>query len=139
MKTDNINKEDRGKVSEENHVLIKDEAECLSSNFKRALWKCLGLPSGTSGKEPACQCRRHKRCGFNPWVRKMPWNRKGEPTPEFIPGKFHGQRSLVGYSPWGCKELDMTEHTCTQEQKCLAQNRLINHNHDGQPKGGFIK
>ena len=46
------------------------------------------------------------------WVRKIPCNRKWQPTPVFLPGKFHGQRSLAGYSPWGHKELDMTEHTC---------------------------
>ena len=41
-----------------------------------------------SGKEPACQCRRHKRHGFNPWVRKIPW-RKWQPTPTFVPGESH--------------------------------------------------
>ena len=59
----------------------------------------LAFPGGASGKEPACQCRRCKRYGFNPWVRKIPWNRKWKPTPIFLPGKFHGQWSLVGYSP----------------------------------------
>ena len=44
---------------------------------------------------------------FNLWVREIPWKRK--PTPVFLPGEFHGQRSLVGYSPCGRKELDMTE------------------------------
>ena len=58
-----------------------------------------GFPGGTSGKEPACQCRRHKRCRFNPWVGKIPWSRKWQPTPVFLPGKSHGQRSLAGYSP----------------------------------------
>ena len=43
------------------------------------------------------------------WVKKVPWRRKWLPIPVFLPGDFHGQRSLVGYSPWGCKELDMTE------------------------------
>ena len=69
-----------------------------------------------SGKEPACQCRRHKRRGLNPWVRKIPWRRAWQPTPVFLPGESHGQRSLVGYSPWGCKEsdtTDVTEHACT--------------------------
>ena len=47
---------------------------------------------------------------FNPWVREIPWKRKWQPTPVFLPGEFHGQRSLVGYSPRGCKELGMTEH-----------------------------
>ena len=45
----------------------------------------MGFPCGDGGKEPACQCRRHKRCGFNPWVRKIPWRRAGQPTPIFLP------------------------------------------------------
>ena len=56
-----------------------------------------GLPWLLNGKESACQC---KRCGFNPWVGKIPWRRKWQPTPIFLPGKSHGQRNLVGYSPW---------------------------------------
>ena len=47
--------------------------------------------------------------GFDPWVRKIPWRRKWQPTPVFLPGKSHGQRSLVGYTLWGHKELDTTE------------------------------
>ena len=47
--------------------------------------------------------------GFDPWVGKIPWRRKWQPTPVLLPGKFHGQRSLVGYSPWGRKESDTTE------------------------------
>ena len=54
------------------------------------------LPRWLSGKDTACQCRK---CGFDPWVRKIPWRRKWQPTPVFLPGKSHGQRSLVGYSP----------------------------------------
>ena len=46
---------------------------------------------------------------FDPWVGKIPWRRKQLPTPIFLPGEFHGEKSLEGYSPWGCKELDMTE------------------------------
>ena len=46
---------------------------------------------------------------FNPWVGKIPWRRKWQPTPVLLPGKSHGQRTLVGYSPWGRKESDMTE------------------------------
>ena len=46
---------------------------------------------------------------FDPWVRKIPWRRKWQLTPSFLPGESHGQRSLVGYSPWGHKESDMTE------------------------------
>ena len=59
------------------------------------------------GKESACQCRRC-RCRFDSWVGKIPWRRKWHPTPVFLLGKFHGQRSLVGYSPWGCEESDTT-------------------------------
>ena len=46
---------------------------------------------------------------FNRWAGKIPWRRAWQPTPVFLPGEFHGQRSLGGYSPWGCKEFDMTE------------------------------
>ena len=49
------------------------------------------------------------RCGFDPWVRKMPWRRKWQPTPVFLSAESHGERSLVGYSPWDHKELDTTE------------------------------
>ena len=47
----------------------------------------------------------HRRLGFNPWIRKIPWRRKWQPTPVFLPGKPHEQRSLVGYSPWSCKRV----------------------------------
>ena len=46
---------------------------------------------------------------FDPWVEKIPWRRKWQPTPVFLPGEFQGQRILVGYSPWDSKELDVTE------------------------------
>ena len=58
------------------------------------------LPWWLSGKEPTCQCRR---LGFDPWVGKFPWRRKWQPTPVFLPGESHGQRSLVGYGPWVVK------------------------------------
>ena len=48
---------------------------------------------------------------FDPWVGKIPWRRACQPTPLFLPGESHGQRSLEGYSPWGCKESDTTEAT----------------------------
>ena len=60
--------------------------------------------------------RRHKRRGFDPLVGKTPWRRAWQPTPVFLPGKIHGQRSLVGYSSWGCKESDMPEES-EQERK----------------------
>ena len=60
-------------------------------------------------KNPPANTSRPKRCRFDPWVRKFPWRRKWEPIPAFLPGKFHVQRSLVSYSPWGGKESDVTE------------------------------
>jgi len=53
-----------------------------------------GFPGGTGGKESACQCRRCKRLGFDPWVGKISWSRKWQPTPVFLSGKSHGQRIL---------------------------------------------
>ena len=60
-----------------------------------------GLPRWHSRKESACQCRGHKRHRFDPWVRKIPWRRKWQPTSLFLPGKSHVQRTLAGYSSWG--------------------------------------
>ena len=60
-----------------------------------------GLSKWLSGKESDCQCRRSK---FNTLVGNIPWRRKWQPTPVFLPGKSHGLRNLVGYSPWGCKQ-----------------------------------
>ena len=54
-------------------------------------------------------CLQCQRPEFDPWVRKIPWRRKWQPTPVFLPGKSHGWRSLVGYSPWGYYESDTTE------------------------------
>ena len=68
-----------------------------------------GFPGGTSGKEPACQCRRQKRQRFDPWVGKIPRRRARQPILVFLPGKSHGWRSLVGCSPWGREESDTTE------------------------------
>ena len=51
------------------------------------------------------------RHGFDTWVGKVPWRRAWQPTPEFLPGESHGQRSLTGCSPWGHKESDPTELT----------------------------
>ena len=62
----------------------------------------LGLPWWLSGKELTYQCRKH---GLDPWIRKIPWRRERQPTPVFLPGKSHGQRSLLGYSPWGHKRV----------------------------------
>ena len=71
----------------------------------------MGFPGGASGKEPACQCRRHKRHGFNPWVGKILQSKEWQPTPVFLPGESHGQRSLAGYSLQGHAESDTTKAT----------------------------
>ena len=63
--------------------------------------------------------RVHGRCGFDPCVRKMPWMRKWQPTPVFLPGESLGQRRLAGYSPSGCKELGTTEDTLVQNILCV--------------------
>ena len=96
-------------------VSIQAEDRNHSQSEQRALntelqigKRWFGPPRWLSGKESTCQCRRHKRFGFNPWVGKI-WRRKWHSTPVFLPGRSHGQRSLVGYSPWGHKELDTTE------------------------------
>ena len=52
---------------------------------------------------------QYGRPGFDPWVREIPWRKTWKPTPVFLLGEFCGQRNLVGYSPWDCKESDMTE------------------------------
>ena len=84
-----------------------------------------GFPGRASGKEPAYQSRRLKRCWFDPWIRKIPWGRKWQPTLVFLPGESHGQRSLVRYSTCSPKELD-------------TMKRLSTHKHDPgtmPPKG----
>ena len=70
-------------------------------------------------------CLQCRRPGFDPWVRKMPWRKKWQPTPVFLPRESHGLRSLVGYRPWGHKESDTTErlthtHTHTHTHRCLS-------------------
>ena len=75
-----------------------------SHGWRNLLTHAMGLPSGSDSKESAC-----RRPRFNPWIRRSPWRREWLPTPVFFLGAFHGQRSLGGYSPWGCKESDTTE------------------------------
>ena len=76
------------------------------------LWHHLTSPV-TQQKRIHRHCRRCRRHGFNPRVRKIPWRRKWQPTLVFLPGEPHGQRSLVGCSPWGRKESDVTEWLST--------------------------
>ena len=103
---------------------MKEQSHSLSGSYKEHLpclklvlaqWQWLG------GKEPTSQCRRHRRCGFDPWAGKIPWRRKWQPTPVFLPGESHGGRSLVGYSPWGhrVRHNRVTEHAVTLSMKKL--------------------
>ena len=64
------------------------------------------FPGGSDGKSICLQCGRP---GFDPYVRKVPWRRKCQPTPVLLPEKSRGRKSLVGYSPWGRKESYTTE------------------------------
>ena len=91
-----------------NFIALKDKINNLVANF----WSGISVPvnltygcDGLSGKESACQCRKP---GFYPWVEKIPWRRKWQPTSVFSSGKFHGQRSLAYCSLWGHKRLDTT-------------------------------
>ena len=73
---------------------------------------------------------QHRRPMFNPWVGKIPWRREWWPTPVFLPGKFYGKRSLVGYSSCGCKESDLTKRLSTVIQKfifVLFEKRKYSH------------
>ena len=73
---------------------------------------------GTSGKEFTWQCRC-KRPRFSPWVRKIPWKMKWQPTPVFLPGKAHGQRSQMGYSPWVTKSRSPCSWAHTHTHTCV--------------------
>ena len=67
------------------------------------------FPRGSVCKEFTCNTGDADRHRFSPWVGRIPWRRAWQPTPVFLPGESHGQRSLQGYSPWGGKELDTTK------------------------------
>ena len=73
----------------------------------------MDFPGGTSGKNLACQCRKHRDVGLIPGSGIFPGGQHVNPSPVFLPGESHGQRRLVGYSPWGGRESDMTEGLST--------------------------
>ena len=109
-------------------IFILSLSYCLEAALERATgekpkevpW---GFPGGTSGKESTCLPRRCRRRGFSPQVGKIPWRRKWQPTPVFLPGGFYGQRSLVGYSPRGRKESDTTERLASSGLSSCRQRR----------------
>ncbi|CAM9579079.1 unnamed protein product [Rangifer tarandus platyrhynchus] len=83
-------------------------------------WDCIKQQNTVGGgKEPACQCRRPKRRGVDPWVGEISWRRARQPTPE--PGESHGQGSLAAYSPWGHKDSDTTEWLTYTHTPCTSQ------------------
>ena len=85
--------------------------------FKGLPNECIGIPRWLSGKESACQCRRCRKHGFDPWIGKIQWRRKWQPSPVFLPRKFHGQTSLsMGLQRSGHDWV--TEHT---HNECIYQ------------------
>ena len=90
------------KKNETNHFVIKVQIFFFKFHLNALLWASLAAQT----VRIRLHCRRPQ---FNPEVGKIPWRREQLPTPVFLPGDFYGQRSLAGYSPWGCKELDTTE------------------------------
>ena len=92
------------------------------------LTKTMGFPSNASGEEPTCQCRRCKTCKFALWVRTISWRRKWQMAPVFLPRKFNGQRSLVGYSIQGCSQtrrsrcMHMRAHTHTHTDHMILKD-----------------
>ena len=86
----------------------------------------LGLPRALSSQEATC---RYRRCRFDPWVGKIPWRRKYESTPVFLPGKSRGQRSLAGYSPWGHREADTTEQLNSIVDPAMLTCKIIKASH----------
>ena len=102
--------------------LLLENARRQASCSPSLSWR-LGFPGGADGKASACNAGDP---GFDSWVGKIPWRRKWQSTPTLLPGKPQGQRSLIGYSPWGRKESDTTErlhfHFNREEASLVACN-----------------
>ena len=97
-----------------NHWTARKSPHWLSfGNFKAHDKLNKGFPGGTGGEEPACQCRRQKRHGFDPWVGNIPCRMAWKPTPVFLPAESHGQRSLVGYNPRAAKSWTQLKQIST--------------------------
>ena len=115
------------------HLLLCLRVPCIyrwqhfSSSLKREkshriCWALKVYPWWLRGKSVCLQCGRP---GFDPWVGKIPWKRKWQPTPVFLSGKSHGQRSLAGYSLCNGKESDVTEHLSMHALYVLLLNSFI--------------
>ena len=99
----NLVRRKRGRRSQGSPESLK--SACMQLLLLSPTWVDIGLAWWLSGKESASQCWRSR---FDPWVGKIPCRRRWQPTIVFLPGEFHGQRSLAGYSPWGHKESNTT-------------------------------
>ena len=95
------------KIRESLTLPLLSQQKTMNSKF------CMGFPGGASGKESPCQCRRHKRRGFDPWVGKIPLEQETATHSSVLAWKIPWTEELHGYSPWGRKESDRTERTPT--------------------------
>ena len=95
----------------------------LGQSLTAELYK--GFSGGTSGKEPICQFKRHKRQWFDPWVGKIPWRRAWQPTLVFLPGESHGQRSLVATVAKRLKQFSKTDSRCSLPASCVMLKVLV--------------
>ena len=106
---------------------------------KRISMNINGLFWWLSGKESTCQYRSYWRLMLHPLVWKIPCRRKWQSTPVFLPGKSHGQRSLVGYSLWVCKKWtqlrDWAHTKCNRELKLLFKEKICSWNSPGKNAG----
>ena len=93
--------------------LISRGCLMVSPSWKWVISWFSGLPRWCGGKESASQCRRHKRWRFDSWVRKIPWSRKQQLTPVFLPGKSHGQGAWWATDHGVTKGLDATKQACS--------------------------
>ena len=117
---------------------------CLENSMDRGAWQSMGSQRvwqdwnnsthtwWLSGKDFSCQCKRR---GLSPWVRKIPCRRKWQPTLVFLLGKFHGQRSLVGYSPWGHR----VGQDWATKQEFIAVGNGNWHSHPGKGRDSLFK
>ena len=83
-----------------------------------------GLSGGSDGKESTCNAGNSRDMGLIPELGRSPARGKWRPTPVFLPGKFHGQRSLAGYSPWGHQESDTTEQVGMKMNEGWCKNGI---------------
>ena len=101
---------------------------CVSPHFDPLPPAHPGFPGGSVVKNPPASAGDIRNVGLTPGSKKMPWRRKWQPTPVFLPGKSHGQKSLTGYNPWGHKESDTTErleHTDTHTPRLSLISSIL--------------